>query len=463
MRMTVSLCSGVVVADRFRLLKQLGAGGMGQVWEATNEYTGDTRALKFLNEPVHVDTPEGRRFLREARAAAMVRHPNVVRVDDFFPDKSGTPIMVMERLRGTTLAAELKERKKLPLAEVAALLLPVVSAVGTAHSRGVIHRDLKPENIFLCECESPSDGVPVRVLDFGIAKLVGASKGAKDAEALTGAKGIVGTLHYMSPEQATVGGHVDHRSDVWALGALLYEMLSGGRPVDGRDPAEVHVRLLSAAITPIDSLMRGLPDDVCELIGRMLSRPCEDRPSDLREVAEVLARYSDRVVPCFGAAIEELEAVESSPMGVSPPVATLALSTTDPVGAAAVAEPRAVPRPTTTDMGVADERQRRWFVLSAAAIAVLALVAITSAARQRGEWSPGPSEPIPVTPVGGGLEQTTGPPPPVVSSATREESAPPPRTPPRQGPPKRRLPKGPRVLAATSQSSGGIHSAPSDL
>jgi serine/threonine-protein kinase len=162
----------------------------------------------------------------------------------------------------------------------------------------VVHRDLKPENVFLC----PAIGgrLDVRVLDFGIAKFMGRAGAAAEAgDATTRTGGILATVWYMSPEQGC-GEEVDHRTDIWSLGVLMYEMLSGSRPVEGANYGQVLKRLLNESITPLGVLVPELPADILALVDRMLQRRAEARPQDLREVAEVLGRFTNVMVPPFG-------------------------------------------------------------------------------------------------------------------------------------------------------------------
>jgi serine/threonine-protein kinase len=339
--MTTELGPGLVVAGRYRLDRLLGRGGMGQVWAVTHDVTHRAAALKLLNGPVHLREGSGRRFLREAKYASAVNHPNVVRVHDFFELEDGTPVMIMDLLEGETLGRRLAREKSLSLETAASLLLPVVSAVGTAHARGIIHRDLKPENVFLASTESGA--ADVRVLDFGIAKLVREpAPTTEDEGALTGTGGFVGTPCYMSPEQGFGETTVDHRTDIWSLGVVLYESLAGSRPVDGANVGQVLKRLLGEAITPIEVLVPDLPPAISGLVGRMLQRDPAGRPADLREVASILGEFTPVRAPAFDAATREAEvALDSSPTSVrSAPravVRTRTADASDPIAATAPA------------------------------------------------------------------------------------------------------------------------------
>jgi hypothetical protein len=248
---------------------------MGDVWEASNTATGRAVAIKRLRHS-HADTSGvGRaRFVREAQTACAVDHPNVVEVLDFVDSVDEPPILVMELLRGETLAARLEAGLPLSPEETARLLLPVVSAVGTAHARGIVHRDLKPANIFL---EQSGDEVRVKVLDFGIAKWMSAAP--SDGALLTETGSTLGTPCYMAPEQALGERVIDHRADVWALGVILYECLSGTRPVEGENAARIVVRLLRTGIMPLERLVPSLPPELTTLVTNMLARDASQRPA----------------------------------------------------------------------------------------------------------------------------------------------------------------------------------------
>jgi serine/threonine-protein kinase len=298
--MSVSLVPGAMVGGRYRLDRILGQGGMGVVWAATHTITRRAVAMKFLKGPAHARPEMRQRFLREARAATAVKHPSVVEVHDVFELDDETPVMVMDLLTGETLAQRIDATGKLSLEETASILLPVVSAVGTAHSRGVVHRDLKPENIFLAVTDEGRG--EIKVLDFGIAKLAHADNEALVQSHLTGTGSILGTPFYSSPEQLFGEKNIDHRADIWALGVVLYECLSGQLPVYGENLGQVMKVLTSQDIVPLAKVAPFVPEDVTRLVDRMLTRPMEQRLGDMREVLEVLRRHSNVRVREFGPA-----------------------------------------------------------------------------------------------------------------------------------------------------------------
>jgi serine/threonine-protein kinase len=294
-RARTELAADAVIAKRYRLERELGRGGMGVVWEATHLITRRRVAIKFVLGPGHVHEDLRRRFYREARAASAANHPNVIEVLDVFELDDGTPVMVMELLSGETLREKIAREGRLSVEATASILLPVVAAVGTAHALGIVHRDLKPENVFLCQ--GAGQGVSVKVLDFGVAKLtalVGLDDPGGDAsesDSITRTGSTLGTPCYMAPEQATGEKDIDARADVWALGVVAYECLAGARPVEGSGIGQVVMKLMTDGIKPLDEVVRGLPPEVTALVMRMLIRARADRVQDLREVEGVLARY----------------------------------------------------------------------------------------------------------------------------------------------------------------------------
>ncbi len=278
-----------LVADRFRLEQELGRGGVGVVWAARHQITGRRVALKFVQQPAHARDVVRKRFILEAQAATALDHPHAVDVIDVMSVDDATLVMVMEWLEGETLGARLAAEETLSLETAATLILPVISAAGTAHEMGIVHRDLKPENVFIT-----NKGV-VKVLDFGLAKLM------RVADGVTQTGVMVGTPAYMPPEQGEPDKEIDHRADIWALGAMLFEALTGGRPVEGKSVAQVVRRLLEDGIPPLEAIAPQLPADVTQLVDAMLARDVDDRLPDLRRAFEVLSQHTNIDVPTFGA------------------------------------------------------------------------------------------------------------------------------------------------------------------
>jgi tRNA A-37 threonylcarbamoyl transferase component Bud32 len=369
--LSVEISQGTVIGGRYRLDRQVGQGGMGSVWAATHLVTRRSVAMKFIRGPA--DRPElRRRLLREARAASAVDHPNVVEIFDVFELDDQTPVLVMDLLAGETLGAKIRRQGQLELAETATLVLPAVSAVGAAHARGIVHRDLKPDNVLLAV--SNEGELTVKVLDFGIAKLTSAA-GEITEGLVTQTGSTLGTPCYMAPEQAASERDLDHRVDVWSLGVILYECLSGVRPIDGESVGQVVTRLLTTGIAPLERLVLGLPEDVTKLVGRMLSRERHLRPQSLHEVFDVLARYTEARPRSFGAPNSEPRSAEAA----SEPVARL---TVQRVAEVADADPHAatVAQPLATDPSMARaaaapavRRRLAWLGALAALIAAASL------------------------------------------------------------------------------------------
>lgn len=310
--MTAELEPGAVVAGRYRLDRRIGEGGMAIVWAATHLETGKAVALKHLRIEATGDADTRKRFLREARVTAAINHPNIIRIHHVVETPNQLPALIFDLLDGESLSARLARSKRLSVGDTASILLPVVSAVGAAHAIGIIHRDLKPDNIFLARKES--GGVEIKVLDFGIAKLTGQAD-VSASSVITGSWALLGTPHYMSPEQIVGDKPVDHRSDIWALGAILYECLAGMRPAEGATPGKIFEAILLKGIRPLREASPGIPRDIADLVGRMLAREPEQRPWDLHDAARVLGRHTPVKAPEFGMP----EAARPSDPGVALP------------------------------------------------------------------------------------------------------------------------------------------------
>lgn len=282
----VELAQGAVVAGKYRLDRPLGEGGMGIVWAATHTVTGKSCALKFLKDTSADEASSRERFLREARAACAIRHPNVAPVHDVL-ESEGRPFMVMDLLDGEPLSRSIARNGKLPLEEAARVLVPIIDAVSAIHSQSIVHRDLKPDNVFVTR---RSDGaLDVKVLDFGIAKMT-LDRQSTSTPTLTATGAMIGTPFYMAPEQIFGDKDIDARADVWALGVILYECLTGKRPTEGDGVGQVLKVITTDSITPLDRIAPELPADVSAIVMDMLSRDKNDRPS-LDEVRAILAKH----------------------------------------------------------------------------------------------------------------------------------------------------------------------------
>jgi len=277
---TALLEVGRVVAGRYRIVRPLGAGGMGAVYEAEHTALGRVVALKVLVPALAQDAEAVARFEREARSAAAIGHPGIVEVFDLGVDE-GRAFLVMERLEGEELAVRIRREGAQSAAWVARLGRDLSDAVASAHDRGIVHRDLKPQNVFLVNAGRRRD--VVKVLDFGIAKL----KEADRADApVTKTGAIYGTPLYMPPEQLRGERDLDGRSDVWAIGAVLHEALAGRPPFLAESLPELVLRITTE---PPPDLERGdVPASLRAVVSRALSKRREERFASAHALADAL-------------------------------------------------------------------------------------------------------------------------------------------------------------------------------
>ncbi len=266
-------------AGPYRLSAVLGAGGMGVVYRATGP-DGTEHAVKTLRADL-VDTRAVQRFAREA--SLRIAHPNVVRVLDDGTDADGTPFIVFELLAGESLEQRLT-RGPLPVDEAVGIVLQACEGIAAAHDAGVVHRDVKPANLFLC-----SDGV-VKVLDFGIAALGSGTK-------MTATGAVLGTPSYLSPEQARGIAEIDGRTDVWALGAVLYEALSGRPPFESESFFATVLAILMEPVPPLAARAPGVPSDVVDIVHRCLAKDRDARIADVRTLAAALRSRREPTSP----------------------------------------------------------------------------------------------------------------------------------------------------------------------
>jgi hypothetical protein len=285
---------GELVAERYKVLRLIGLGGMGRVYEAEHSAIRKRLALKVLNPEYSRQPDLTERFLREAQAASRIGHPNIIDVSDFGHTASGQLFFVMELLEGTNLADLITREGALAAERACGIGAQICRALAAAHAVGIIHRDLKAENIFLIAREGTPDFV--KVLDFGIAKtsmfekLEKPRRGArvamaKAARRLTRPGEAMGTVEYMAPEQAS-GMVVDHRADIYSLGVLLFEMVTGKLPFDAEDPTEILNRKATEP-PPVPSQLRpdaGIPPELDQVIMRALDRQPHERPATMGQL-----------------------------------------------------------------------------------------------------------------------------------------------------------------------------------
>jgi serine/threonine-protein kinase len=269
---------GEVLAGKYRLDALLGSGGMGEVYRAENTAFGRVVAIKMLRD-LYRDVPEVvDRFKQEAKAASRVRHPNVVDILDIGEAEDGTPFIVQEFLEGEDLASYVRSRgDRLSVEETARLLSPVIEAVGFAHERNVIHRDLKPENIFLAR--DANGRVTPKLLDFGISRIM-----TPDQQRMTATGMSIGTPAYMSPEQIRADTVIDARSDIWSIGVILHEILTGSLPFQSEAHSGLFVKIVTEPPVPLDVALPGAPKEIVAVVDRCLRAKIADRYASAAEL-----------------------------------------------------------------------------------------------------------------------------------------------------------------------------------
>ena len=259
----------------FRLVDFLGAGGMGEVYRAVNTRTGLVAAVKVLTEATDAGLIE--RFSNEARIQASIQHPNIARFYEFHQLNS-QPCIVMEYIHGQTLAERIKALGRLPMSETVYIFQCAVEAVAHIHKLGIVHRDIKSNNLKL----GPTG--EVKLLDFGIAK-------SESTSTMTRTGGVVGTLQYLSPEQLK-GGLADARSDLWALGIMLYEMVTGHVPFEADTIGGLYEKIMKGAHTPACALNPMVPREVESIVARCLKKKPGDRYQSARDLLQDVNRLA---------------------------------------------------------------------------------------------------------------------------------------------------------------------------
>ena len=283
------LVTGALIAGKYRIEYMLGRGGMGAVYLATNEDIGRRVAIKVLLEDFAGDETLLRRFRQEARTAAAIGHPGIVDVFDLGTTAEGAPFIVMEALEGMTLGARIARDRRMEVAESLAIIAEALDALAAAHDKGILHRDLKPDNLFMVSRPVAC----VKILDFGISKL------GSDSEevSMTRTGAIFGTPLYMSAEQARGAKYVTAASDLYSMGAILFQMLAGRTPFVGDSYNELVAAVLNGPITSIGELRKDLPAALVTLIDHMLARDPAQRPSSVRVARTRLLEIGRELAP----------------------------------------------------------------------------------------------------------------------------------------------------------------------
>jgi serine/threonine-protein kinase len=273
--------AGEIVADKYQLVRKLGQGGMGAVWMARNLALDVQVAIKLIRADVDSQSA-AERLLNEARAAARLKHPGIVRIFDFGRTLHDDPFIVMELLTGENLGELLEREAELSAIFTVQMLLPIADALARAHANGIVHRDIKPENFFLAE----TDGrLQPKVLDFGIAKVDQAARGK-----ITQAGTILGSPDYMSPEQARGDEDIDHRSDLWAFCIVLYECIAGQVPFEDENYNALLRKIIEDSPLPLTE-GGALDARLWEVIEKGLQKKRDDRFLDMRELGTALAEW----------------------------------------------------------------------------------------------------------------------------------------------------------------------------
>ncbi|MBW2279044.1 MAG: protein kinase, partial [Deltaproteobacteria bacterium] len=311
---------GRVLDRKYRLVKLIGEGGMGTVWEAEHTMISRKMAVKVMHGDQQPDANSltkstsnvaMERFFREAQAASQIGHPNIIEIYDVGTEPDGTTFIVMELLKGVSLEDVLEAEGSLSPRRTVAIILQVLSALLAAHNKSIIHRDLKPDNVYLAVDQRMRE--EVKLLDFGVAKIL---EGGDEQLGLTKTGSVLGTPYYLAPEQARGGKDIDVRIDIWSVGVMLYEMLTGRLPFDGDNYNEVLGKILMDDIPPLKDYAPKCPDGIVAVVNKALTK---DRDKRYRDVSAML----DDLVPFHDAAREQMStgAIQVLKSSVAPPPA----------------------------------------------------------------------------------------------------------------------------------------------
>jgi len=383
------VAKGEIVAGKYRVGKVLGRGGMGVVVGAVDLDLGRPVAIKFVLGS-HLENDQAyERFRREARATARIENPHAVRVYESGRHKNGEPFIVMERLKGAVLQQVL-EGGPLPVSEAVTYTLQACEGLAAAHATGMVHRDVKPGNLFI---EDRTDGTRLlKILDFGLAKSIGSAS-------LTGSERILGSPKYMSPEQIDSPHTVDARSDIWSLGVVLYEALTGQGPFNGSSLLVICAAILHTKPEAPSSIRGDIPSELDDVVMRCLAREPGERYADVGELSTALEQFA---VPAMAGSANRVQRTLTAEPSVD-------IADDDELGDDGVNS-----NPSVTPWAPPRRDSPSWPRLALGALAIATAVAA-------GAWlSKPPAEAAPVT--AGGAAATAPPQPPTPSPAQRAAS-----------------------------------------
>jgi serine/threonine-protein kinase len=316
---------GEILAGKYQVERILGVGGMGVVVAAHHIQLDEKVALKFLLPDALKNTEALARFEREARAAVKIKSEHIARVIDVGKLDNGSPYMVMEYLEGGDLSGMLAKTGKLPVEQAVDFVLQASEAIAEAHALGIVHRDLKPANLF---CIRRRDGqLAIKVLDFGISKVTKTGS-MPDSMSMTKTTAVIGSPVYMSPEQMQSSKGVDLRTDIWSMGVILYELVTGRLPFNGDTVTELAIRIATEPAPPMADIPPGLPAGLEPVVMRCLEKPRERRYQDMSELAVALLPFGSprarHLVEKICAIVGNPSPDASAPLPASPMASTSA-------------------------------------------------------------------------------------------------------------------------------------------
>ena len=282
---------GQILIGKYRIERVLGIGGMGVVVAATHVHLEERVAIKFLLPEALYNGEAVARFIREARAAVRIKSEHVARVSDVGTLDNGSPYMVMEYLEGTDLSDLVQKQGAMSVEDAVEAMLQACEAIAEAHALHIVHRDLKPANLFMIR---RTDGTPsVKVLDFGISKISGPPGSASDL-GMTKTTAVMGSPLYMSPEQMASSRDVDQRTDIWALGVILYELLSGRMPFNADTMPQLCAMILQQSPPPLRSIRQEVPEGLVQVITRCMEKDRTQRYTTVADLAQALLPFAPR-------------------------------------------------------------------------------------------------------------------------------------------------------------------------